>query len=96
MLLTLVGEYFASYSVCDVNGHMNNVRYIDMFTDYLRGGLYNKRITNIDIAFVSEAPMGEILKVYASREVDDGKYYMRAVRSDGKVCAEAEFIVDTI
>ncbi len=96
VLLTLVGEYFASYSVCDVNGHMNNVRYIDMFTDYLRGGLYNKRITNIDIAFISEAPMGDILKVYASREVDDGKYYMRAVRSDGKVCAEAEFIVDTI
>lgn len=94
--LSLMAEYYVGYSVCDVNGHMNNVRYVDMFTDYLRDGLKNKRITNIDIAYINEAPMGETLKIYTSQEVDDGKYYLRAVRSDGKICAEAEFIIDEI
>ena len=94
--LSLVGEYNVGYSVCDVNGHLTNVIYIDMFCDHLRDGLKNRRITNIDIAYINEAPMGEILKVYTSREVDDGKYYLRAVRSDGKICAEAEFIIDSI
>ena len=94
--LSLVGEYNVGYSVCDVNHHMNNVRYIDMFSDYIIGGLNGKRITNADITFVNEAPMGDFLKIYASREVDDGKYYFRAYRGDGKVCAEAMFILDRI
>ncbi len=93
---SLVGEFSVGYMVCDENRHMNNVRYIDMFCEFIPGGLENKKITNVDISFVSEAPMGDILKVYATREVEDGKYYFKAIRSDGKVCTEAEFIVDRI
>lgn len=91
--LLLSGQYKVGYWVCDTNGHMNNVRYIDMFCDHLNEGLKSKRITNIDITYVNEAPMGEVLKIYASRQGDDGKYYLRAIRSDGKTCSEAEFTV---
>ena len=94
--LSLMGEYNIGYSVCDVNCHMNNVRYIDMFSDFIPGGLGGKRIVNADVYYVNEAPMGDCLKIYVSREVDDGKYYFRSVRGDGKVCAEAEFIIDKI
>ncbi len=94
--LSLVGEYNIGYSVCDVNLHMNNVRYIDMFSDFIPGGLKSKRIINLDITYINEAPMGDFLKIYVSREIDDGKFYFRAFRGDGKVCAEAEFILDRI
>jgi len=94
--LSLVGEHNVGYSLCDTNKHMNNVRYIDMFSDFIPGGLEGSRIINVDIAYLNEAPMNDVLKIYVSKEVDDGKFYFRAVRSDTKVCAEAEFIIDRI
>ena len=96
LTMYLMGEYRVNYSVCDSNKHMNNVRYVDMFSDYIGEDLKNKRITNVDITYVSEAAMGETLRIYSSKDVDDGRYYLRAVRSDDKVCAEAQIITDFI
>ena len=36
----------------DKNNHMNNVRYVDMFTDYIPGSLKGQRIVSLDISYI--------------------------------------------
>ncbi|MBO5744585.1 MAG: hypothetical protein J6R60_02235 [Clostridia bacterium] len=94
--MALIGEYNVGYSVCDKNVHMNNVRYVDMFTDYIPGSLKGQRIVSLDISYICEAPLNDTLRIYTSRDIGDGEFYFKAIRSDGKTCAEAHIITDRI
>lgn len=74
------------YSDTDVNGHMNNTKYLNMLCDYVPD-IAKKKLCGINVSYVSEAPMGDELTVLMS-EVD-GVYYFKTLRSDGKTNCEA-------
>jgi acyl-ACP thioesterase len=84
--LVEVGKYRVSYGDVDQNVHMNNTRYPDMYASFL--DMTGKRISEITINYQNEAPIYDTLTVYLGEL--DGVYYMRTVRSDGKVNTEAE------
>ena len=84
--LKVVGEYRVNYADTDQNRHMNNTRYPDMYSQFLP--LDGKRIESITISYANEAPFGDILTV--ERAEENGLYYFRTLRSDGKVNTEAE------
>ena len=81
-----VGTYTVTYADTDQNRHMNNTRYADMYAQFLP--LDGMRIRAISINYLNEAPMGDVLTVYRCER--DGVFYLRTVRSDGKVNSEAE------
>ncbi len=90
----LCGEREVTYADCDMNGHMNNTVYADMLFSYApevrRGD--NCRAVSFNISYLSEAPLGENLKIYTA-EVD-GIRCFRTVKSSGQINAEAEFIIE--
>ena len=81
-----VGKYTVVYADLDQNKHINNTKYADIFANFLP--LNKKRIDSITISYVNEALYGDTLTVYY--EECDGYYYVRTVRPDGKVNAEAQ------
>ncbi len=89
--LGLHGEYTVNYSDTDVNMHMNNTNYLDVFCDYLPDSKYNRVITAI-INYRTEAPLGSTIKVYRGKD-EDG-YYFRTVRDDGQINSESFIMTD--
>lgn len=93
MKLNLVGEYSVRYSDTDLNGHMNNTNYPDLFFNCLPNP-ESKMVKSMAISFVNEAKIGELVKIYMAKS--DGKYFMRSVHEDGRVNAEAEFTTENM
>ena len=87
-----VGTYTVTYADTDQNRHMNNTRYADMYASFLP--MEGARIRSLSISYLAEAPMGETLRVYRCER--DGVFYLRTVRSDGKVNSEAEIVLSKI
>lgn len=83
--MEIVGHYTVDYGVIDQNNHMNNTAYPDMYSQFLP--LDGKRIERISINYINEAPNSDKLTVFMGFE--DGIYYFRTVRTDGKVNSEA-------
>jgi len=81
-----VGTYAVNYADTDQNMHMNNTRYPDLYSAFLP--LSGKRIESITISYLNEAPMGDTLDVY--RAYENGFFYFRTIRPDGKTNTEAE------
>ena len=81
-----IGGYGVHYGDVDQNRHMNNTKYPDMYSNFLP--LQNKMIRSITINYSNEAQIGEKLRVQRAEE--NGYYYFRTVRSDGKVNSEAQ------
>lgn len=90
--LMRVGAYHVNYEATDQNGHMNNTRYPDMYSNYLP--LDGKRIKTIAINYMKEAPMGEKLDVFRAKL--DGSYYFKTVRADGEINTIAEITLSDI
>lgn len=76
-----VGVYKVSYADTDQNRHMNNTHYPDMYSSFLP--MEGMRIASLSIQYMAEAPMGESLRVF--RAFEDGVWYFKTVREDGKV-----------
>ncbi|MBQ8371565.1 MAG: hypothetical protein IJX38_01315 [Clostridia bacterium] len=91
--ITEVGTYTVNYGDLDQNGHMNNTRYPDMYSNFLP--LDGKRIKSISINYNAEAPRGERLRVHRA-EGAENTYYIRTVREDGKVNTDAEIVLEDI
>lgn len=66
----------------DMNGHVNNVRYLDWMLDSLQEGAYPR---GVDIAFKSEALLGDEINVLEERD----NATSRIVGKDDKVMAMA-------
>ena len=79
--ITEVGTYTVNYADTDQNRHMNNTHYPDMYANFLP--LDGRRVRSMSIQYVGEAPMGERLTVH--RAYEDGVFYLKTVRADGKV-----------
>ena len=80
-----VGSYDVTYADTDQNNHMNNTKYPDIYANFLP--LEGKRISDISISYINEAPTKDRLSVMMTEE--DGIYYFRTIRSDGKINSEA-------
>ncbi len=89
----LVGEHTVMYGDTDMNGHMNNTKYPDMICGFI-GDMQGQRVISMALNFVTEAPLGETLKVYHG--IVDGVHYIRTVRGDGKTNIEAEIITEAL
>ena len=76
-----VGTYTVNYADTDQNRHMNNTHYPDMYANFLP--LENRRVHTMSIQYVNEAPAGERLTVH--RAFEDGVFYFKTVRADGKI-----------
>lgn len=78
------GHRVVRYSDVDVNNHMNNTRYADMLCDYLPH-IDALRLTDIQIHYVAEAPLGETLSVWCRDEAaEHGKvFFLETRRADG-------------
>ncbi len=92
--MRLLGEYNVNYSDTDVNMHMNNTNYLDLFCDFLPDNKYERVICAV-INYQSEAPLGCTLKVYRGQS-DENSFYFRTVRNDGKINSESFIITDKI
>lgn len=93
-----IGEKTVLYSDIDFNGHMNNTNYPDMYMAFLPEMKYErfskqkgKYISQMLINYVSEAPLGDVVKVYSGRYEDE--IYFRTVREDGKINTEARIVL---
>ncbi|MBQ4151129.1 MAG: hypothetical protein IJC81_04940 [Clostridia bacterium] len=74
------------YSDTDLNGHMNNTKYLNMLCDFV-SDIEKRQLCGINISYVAEAPLGDTLSVFSK---DDGNcVYFKTVRSDGKTNCEA-------
>lgn len=92
--LSLVGEYTVRYNDIDVNRHINNTHYPDILCSFIPSMLH-RRVVNMSISYLHEAPLGTEIKVYSSRE-DDETFYMRTLLPDGSVNVEAQLIMEDI
>ena len=90
--LRLIGEYTVNYSDTDLNMHMNNTNYLDVYCDYLPNNKSSRVITAV-ISYQAEAPLGASVKIYRGRD-DDGVYYFRTIRDDGSVNSESLIMTD--
>lgn len=91
--LSLVGERTVAYSDTDINGHMNNTNYPDVFCDYIPD-MKGKRVLSMVVSYINEAVLGETFKVYYGE--GNGTLYFKTILPGGKIGAEAEFTVDDI
>ena len=91
--LSLVGEYTVRYSDTDINMHINNTNYPDMFFNYLPNP-DKKIVKSVAISYLNDAKVGDNLKFYMGKT--DGKYFMRSVHEDGRVNAEVEFTLEAL
>ncbi len=78
------------YSDCDVNGHVNNVRYADLACDALRleqtgAGRF---VSSVHISYLKECRPGETLTLYTGEK--DGLWCVRGADSTEVVRFEAE------
>ncbi len=84
--MTPAGTYTVTYSQTDLNHHLNNTYYPDMFTSFVN--MDGRRACHISIRFLKEAPLGEVLSVYTLEEGDTCRFV--SVRGDGEINAEAK------
>lgn len=82
-----VGEKEVVFADADINRHMNNTVYADMFWNYVPD-LFNARPASIDIFYKSEAPLGSRLEIFRTKS--EKGYFMKSVKENGTINAEVE------
>lgn len=86
-MLQKVGTRQVYYSDADFNGHMNNVRYPDIFLDFCNE-IKNSFVEEMSIVFENEAKLGTEFDIYRT-VCDNGVLYFKTVLPDGKTGATA-------
>ncbi len=90
---TKIYEKEVMYSDMDLNGHMNNTRYPDVYCNGIET-MKNRYVSEIAIHYRKEAPGGVKLDVLMSRTGD--RYNFRTVNPDGEINSEAKIILENI
>ena len=93
MELVETGRHKVRYSDIDYNQHLTNTRYPNLICDMLPS-LEGKRVSEFSISFVNQAETGEDLTFLVGEA--DGAYYVRSLRSDGKVNVEARVKLENL
>lgn len=74
----------ATYSRCDVNGHLNNTKYFDFALDHIPlPFLSAHRPSLVDIAYKKEIPLGNKVDVHYGEK--DGTYYFSSSHFDIRI-----------
>ncbi len=92
--MRLVSERLVEYADVDMNGHMNNTHYPDILCSHLSENMRGQRVISMGISFLSEAPLGESIKIYSG--MSDGTHYVRTIKENGQTNVEAEIILEPI
>jgi acyl-ACP thioesterase len=79
--LPCVGERQVYFSDLDYNAHLNNTVYGDILTDYLPGGPFGRQYSEVQINYVTESVLGDVLKIYAQEK--DGQVLMQGNNARG-------------
>ncbi len=71
------------YSDIDLNGHMNNTRYVDLAADAAELDLRPRGVfmQELQISYVGECRSGDLLRIYRGKE--NGGLYIHGVGDDG-------------
>lgn len=78
------------WSDIDYNGHVNNSVYADIACDTIPGGMQNKRLTELSIAYLHEALQGEEIALKtATVPIESGEEAYVAGELAGDSCFEA-------
>ena len=93
MELVEAGRHKVRYSDIDYNQHLTNTRYPNLICDMLPS-LDGKRVSEFSISFVNQAETGEDLTFLVGEA--DGAYFVRSLRSDGKVNIEARVKLENL
>lgn len=73
------------YSDIDMNGHANNAKYIEWVIDSLPiEFIKEKEITDLKINYISEAQLGETIKI-STGKYSDNRIYIEGARDNGIV-----------
>lgn len=89
-----VGTHTATYSQCDMNGHMNNARYVDVICDALpTEELESSFARDIIIYFHKEVPRNGSFELYRCR-LETGEWYFAGILPDGKSSFEATIALE--
>ena len=84
----LAGEPVASYSRCDMNGHLNNTRYADILCDALPWSVWEQgTVQDLLLFYHREVPRGESFTL-SRAHTGEKQYYFNGER-EGKSAFEA-------
>lgn len=91
-----VKNYDVRYSDIDSNGHVNNVRYIEMAMDTLPRSILNEyRLFKVKVLFKKETTDGDTLHI-SSEVIEDGKNQIITVHhitsNNGKLLTKLQFV----
>lgn len=76
------GEYTATYSRCDMNGHMNNTRYVDILCDALPWNVWDEgEVRDLKVYYHREVPRGESFALLQAR-TGEKQYYFCGQREE--------------
>lgn len=67
-------EFVVPYSYLDINGHMNNTRYLDLAEDLIESPAAGDRLKALTIEYSNEVLLNETIKVSIGK--DDKRYYV--------------------
>ena len=85
---TPLGQRTAAYSLCDMNGHLNNTRYADIICDALPMEVWDVgTVQDMLIFYHREVPRGQTFELACARTGDDQWYV--AARREGQSAFEA-------
>ena len=76
------GEYTATYSRCDMNGHMNNTRYVDILCDALPWNVWDEgEVRDLKVYYHREVPRGESFALLQA-QTGEKQYYFCGQREE--------------
>ena len=94
-VLTPSGERHVTFSDLDENNHLNNAYYSDIVADFAPVSLYDHWISGLQIAFLSEARLGDTLAV-GLQERESGFLLTARNGRTGANCFEAQATVSAL
>ena len=76
------GEYTATYSRCDMNGHMNNTRYVDILCDALPWNVWDEgEVRDLKVYYHREVPRGAAFALLQA-QTGEKQYYFCGQREE--------------
>ncbi|HIX94459.1 MAG TPA: acyl-ACP thioesterase [Candidatus Gemmiger excrementipullorum] len=79
---TPAGEYTATYSRCDMNGHMNNTRYVDILCDALPWNVWDEgEVRDLKVYYHREVPRGASFALLQA-QTGEKQYYFCGQREE--------------
>ncbi len=67
-------EFTVPYSYTDINGHMNNTKYIDLAEDLMSPALREARAVEVSVEYTGEARCGD--RLILSRNEENGRFLL--------------------